>query len=305
MLPTFCGSACYRGGSTVSAFIISNEKYGMTTTGNAAETFVVPGHAGNIHVRLWEPMTTPRGVIFFVHGYAEYGGRYEHVATGLRDQGFSVVAADHVGHGHSEGERALIHDFGDVVSDLGEVVSVVQARYPRVPLVMIGHSMGGLITARFIQKWPERLHGAAFLGAVLGDWQWARDVLALPELPEADSDPSGMSRDAAVCADYANDPLVYHGSYKRQLLVAEVAALDQFQMELDRITIPVAVFHGDADPFVPFEPTVEAVKSMPSMDQRIKVYAGARHELVNETNRDEVIDDLHRWIDGLLASLRP
>ncbi len=266
-----------------------------------AQTFDVAGHGGNIHVRTWTPSTAPSAVVYFVHGYAEYGGRYEHVARVLCDRGYIVVAADHVGHGLSDGERALITDFGLVVDDLGAVVSTIETEHRELPAIMIGHSMGGLITARFVQRWPERLHGAAFLGAVLGDWEWARGVLALPELPDVDSDPSGMSRDAAVCADYASDPLVYHGRYKRPLLVAEVAALDQFRSEVDRITIPVAVFHGGSDPFVPYEPTVNAVKSMASLDQRIKVYPGARHELVNETNRDEVIDDLDRWIAGVIS----
>lgn len=254
---------------------------------------------------MWEPEAgEPRAVICFVHGYAEYGGRYADVAEFFGTLGFAAVAADHVGHGLSAGERALIEDFGLVVDDLGHVVGEAERRFPGAPVIMMGHSMGGLITARFAQRWPDRLAGAAFLGAVLGDWEWARKVLALPELPEADSDPSGMSRDAEVCADYAIDPLVYHGLYKRQLLVAEVDALDQFRAELDRITIPVAVFHGDADPFVPHGPTVDAVKAMASLDQRIKVYPGARHELVNETNSDEVIDDLYRWVDGVLSKHR-
>lgn len=259
------------------------------------------GTVGDIHVRTWRPTVDPaRGVLYFVHGYAEYGGRYSHVAEAFAKDGFIVVAADHMGHGLSGGERALITDFAQVVDDLGAVVDATEATSGDIPALMFGHSMGGLITARFVQRWPQRLSGAAFLGAVLGDWQWAREVLALPELPEADSDPSGMSRDEAVCADYANDPLVYHGLYKRPLLVAEVQALDEFRAEIDRIEIPVAVFHGDADPFVPYEPTVEAVKAMASLDQRIKVYRGARHELVNETNKDEVIADLSRWIDSVL-----
>ncbi len=273
------------------------------TSLSPTEQLAIDGHAGAIHTRVWEQQTaTPRGVICFVHGYAEHGGRYAHVADFFSALGFVVVAADHVGHGLSEGERALIGDFGSVVDDLGQVVAFAEQRFPGIPVVMMGHSMGGLITARFVQRWPDRLTGAVFLGAVLGEWEWAREVLALPELPDTDSDPSGMSRDADVCAKYASDPLVYHGRYKRQLLVAEVAALDEFRAELARITIPVAAFHGEADPFVPYGPTVSAVKAMASLDQRIKVYAGARHELVNETNREAVINDLYRWVDGVLAT---
>jgi alpha-beta hydrolase superfamily lysophospholipase len=211
-----------------------------------------------------------------------------------------VIASDHVGHGLSEGERALITDFGLVVDDLGAVADSAGAHFGRLPMIMMGHSMGGLLTARFVQRWPQRLAGAAFLGAVLGDWKWARGVLSLPELPEEDSDPMGMSRDEEVCRNYDADPLVYRGLYKRSLLESEVLALDQFRAEIDRIVIPVAFFHGDADPFVPYADSLQAVLDMPSLDKRIKLYPGAKHELVNETNREEVLADLSHWVEGVL-----
>ncbi len=270
-----------------------------------SETFDVDGHAGPIHGRLWFPSTAPTALIVFVHGYAEYGGRYSHVAAECTARGWAALAADHVGHGHSGGERALITDFALVVDDLRAALDEAVARLGLdvgVPIVMLGHSMGGLITARYVQRWPDRLAAAGFLGAVLGDWAWARAVIAEPEMPEEDSDPMGMSRDEAVCLAYADDPLVYRGLYKRPLLVAEVAALDEFRSELDRITIPVAAFHGDADPFVPPGPTVDAVRSMPSSDARVFLYPEAKHELVNETNRDEIIDELLGWVTDVLTS---
>ena len=173
------------------------------------EEFQVPGHGGALHVRLWTPNSTPRALIFILHGYAEHGGRYSHVAEALVAQGLAVLAPDHVGHGLSEGERALIKDFGLVVDDLGATASATSKKLNvAVPLLLVGHSMGGLLAARFVQRWPNRAAGAAFLGAVIGDWKWARKVLSLPQLPPEDSDPMGMSRDLDVCRAYAADPLV-------------------------------------------------------------------------------------------------
>ena len=191
------------------------------------EEFQVPGHGGALHVRLWTPNSSPRALIFILHGYAEHGGRYSHVAEALVAQDLAVLAPDHVGHGLSEGERALITDFGLVVDDLGATASATSEKLNvAVPLLLVGHSMGGLLAARFVQRWPNRAAGAAFLGAVIGDWKWARKVLSLPQLPPEDSDPMGMSRDLDVCRAYAADPLVYRGLYKRPLLEAEVVALD-------------------------------------------------------------------------------
>ena len=85
--------------------------------------------------------------------------------------------------------------------------------------------------------------------------------------------------------------------YKRGLLEAEVDALDRYAQEVDRLTMPVAFLHGTDDPFVPYERSLEAVRDMPSADLTVHVYEGARHEVLNETNRDEV-NRTPRRLDG-------
>ncbi|MBM35839.1 MAG: lysophospholipase [Acidimicrobiaceae bacterium] len=266
------------------------------------EEFQIQGHGGMLHLRLWSPSGNPRALVFILHGYAEHGGRYTHVAEALVEDGLAVLASDHVGHGLSQGERALITDFGLVVDDLGAAASTACERLgPDLPLLLVGHSMGGLLAARFVQRWPDRATGAAFFGAVIGDWKWARDVLSLPELPPEDSDPMGMSRDLEVCKAYDADPLVYRGLYKRPLLEAEVVALDQFREEIDKIRIPVGFFHGTADPFVPYGDSLRAIQDMPSPVKTIKLYEEAKHELLNEINKEEVMSDLRNWVDDTLA----
>jgi alpha-beta hydrolase superfamily lysophospholipase len=162
--------------------------------------------------------------------------------------------------------------------------------------------MGGLLSGRFAQRWPAEVAGIGFCGSVIGDWQWAREALAQPELPRYEFNPLDNSRDPAAGVSYAQDPLVYHGQYKRPLLEAEVVALDKFADEINELTMPVAVFHGTEDPFVPYERSVKAVGDMPSDDVEIHLYEGARHEVLNETNRDEVIADLAAWIERVAPS---
>ncbi len=249
------------------------------------------GSEGEIFYRVWRPDGAPRRIVVLVHGYAEHGGRYAHVAGALTAGGAVVCAPDHIGHGRSAGERALIVDFEHVVDDLHSLVGIISGRYPGLPMVMAGHSMGGLLTGRYAERYPDQPAGVAFLGAVLGDWHWARNVLE-EGIPDEPSDPAGMSRDPETVRAYASDPLVYNGGYKRPLLEAEVVALDRFNDELDRITMPVLFLHGDADPFVPYQTSLAAVKQMPTKDLTVRVYPEARHELVNELNREEVIDAL-------------
>ena len=254
------------------------------------------GSEGRVFYRRWDPQKSVQRIVILVHGYAEYGGRYRHVAEALADEGAAVYVPDHIGHGRTEGEEALIADFEHVVDDLSTLVDIARHDHPGALIVMLGHSMGGLLAARYAERRPESLAGVGFMGAVLGDWAWAREVLALPEIPPESSDPAGMSRDPETVAAYANDPLVYHGGYKRPLLEAEVIALDRFNAEIERLTMPILFLHGDADPFVPVAASRDAAERMPSDDKTLKVYPGAKHELVNELNRDEVIADIAEWV---------
>ena len=141
------------------------------------------GSEGAVVYHRWDAIGEARGVVILVHGYAEHGARYAHVAARLNAQGFGVYAEDHLGHGRSDGERALITDFEHIVDDLRSLADIGRGEYPDLPLIMAGHSMGGLLTARFAERYPDELAGAAFMGAVLGDWPWARTVLAEPEIP--------------------------------------------------------------------------------------------------------------------------
>jgi alpha-beta hydrolase superfamily lysophospholipase len=262
------------------------------------------GTEGSVFYRRFSPDAgSVQRIAIVVHGYAEHSGRYRHLAERLAVAGTATYAPDHLGHGNSDGERALITDFEHVVDDLGILADIAAVEHPGVPLFLIGHSMGGLLTARFCERWPERVSGAVFLGAVLGDWEWARRVVTTDTIPHVPSDPNGMSRDPDACRQYAEDPLVYHGTYKKPLLASELETLDRFNAELDRIVVPVLFLHGTEDPFVPYQASLDAVERMPSLDKTAKLYHGARHELVNETNREEVVSDIVAFVERVTAGL--
>ncbi len=242
---------------------------------------VFSGVEGRIFYRRWDPAEAPVRIVLIVHGYAEHSGRYAHVAAALTSRGAVVYAEDHLGHGRSDGERGLITDFERVVDDLSALVRIATHEHPGLPLVVVGHSMGGLLVARLAQRAPGDVAGVAFCGAVIGDWAWAREVLAQPELPSVAFDPAALSRDPQVGAAYAADPLVYHGQYKRPLLEAEVLALDRFERDIDRLAMPILFLHGTDDPFVPCDRSLRAVREMPSSALTVHVYEGGRHEVLN------------------------
>ncbi|MEU4696808.1 alpha/beta fold hydrolase [Nonomuraea dietziae] len=147
------------------------------------------------------------------------------MADRLVRHGAAVYGMDHVGHGKSEGDRALIEDFEDVVTDVHAVEERARRDHPGVPLVVIGHSMGGMIAARYAQLHGIGLAALVLSGPVIGEWEVVSTLLALDEVPGIPLDPAMLSRDPSVGATAAADPLVWHGPFKRPTLDAFAVAL--------------------------------------------------------------------------------
>jgi alpha-beta hydrolase superfamily lysophospholipase len=265
-----------------------------------AREHTLTGTRGRIAVREW-PAGYPRYVALLVHGYGEHTGRYEEVAGVLTGHGAAVYAPDHMGHGRSDGERVLIEDFEDVVTDVHAVVDLARAAHPGLPVVMIGHSMGGLIAARYAQRHPGELTALVLSGPVIGDWELPRRLLALEEIPDTPISPASLSRDPAVGAAYAADPLVWHGPMKRPTLQAFVRTLEAVAEGGDVGPLPLLCVHGDDDRLVPLPGSRVGVEPLSGGDLTERIYPGARHEVFNETNRAEVFADLTRFLDGVLA----
>ncbi|MBV1941406.1 lysophospholipase [Streptomyces sp. BV286] len=259
------------------------------------------GTRSSITVREW-PRERPRYVALLVHGYGEHVGRYEYVADVLRGHGAAVFGPDHMGHGRSAGERVLIEDFEDVVSDVRAVELLARAAYPGVPLVLIGHSMGGLVAARYAQRYGEGLAALVLSGPVIGRWEALHQLLALDPLPEVPIDPTALSRDPAVGLAYAADPLVWHGPFKRPTLEAFVRTLETISRSGDIGALPLLWLHGDDDRIVPLPASRAGVEELRGAKWSERVYAGAQHEVFNETHRDTVLADVTRFVDGVLPS---
>ncbi|MFE0370223.1 alpha/beta hydrolase [Streptomyces tendae] len=265
-----------------------------------AREHTLTGTRGRIAVREWA-CGRPRYVALLVHGYGEHTGRYEEVAGVLNGHGAAVYAPDHTGHGHSDGERVVVEDFEDVVTDVHAVAELARAAHPGLPVVMIGHSMGGLIAARYAQRHPGELTALVLSGPVIGDWELPRRLLALEEIPDTPISPASLSRDPSVGAAYAADPLVWHGPMKRPTLEAFVRTLATVAEGGDVGRLPLLWVHGDDDRLVPLPGSRVGVEPLSGGDLTERIYPGARHEVFNETNRAEVFADVTRFLDGVLA----
>ena len=250
----------------------------------------VQGSAGPIYTQTWE-IDGARGGVVVVHGYGEHIGRYEHVAKALNDAGWSVYGLDHAGHGQSEGERVLIPDFTPVVDDVHPVVGQAQAVNPGRPVAMLGHSMGGGIATRYVELHPGQVAALVLSAPAIGSLQGITALLGMDVIPSDPLPVTTLSRDPEVQRSYQEDPLVWQGAFKRQTLLGFADLLLNIALDADKVTGPVLWQHGEDDQLVPLAGSRRAIGLMRNAEVTEKIYPGARHEIFNEINKDEVLAD--------------
>jgi alpha-beta hydrolase superfamily lysophospholipase len=249
-----------------------------------------------------------------VHGYAEHSGRYDHVASRLTDAGYAVHALDLRGHGRSEGERALIRSFDQYIDDVAAFLERIRSSSPLLPVLMLGHSMGGLIVALFLARRTDGVRAAVLSGPAVKagsnaarPLEWLLRALGrvLPRLRLARLDSGKVSRDPDEVAKYDNDPLVYHGQMKAGLVGAFSKAVRTLQKRAPKIDLPIAILHGGADGLADPEGSRILYERITSVDKTLRVYDGLYHEIFNEPERDHVLSDVIAWLDARSPGTAP
>lgn len=258
------------------------------------------GAQGTIQSYVWRA-EEPRYLALIAHGYGEHARRYDHVADALVADGASVFALDHHGHGRSEGERASVTDPQDFTRDLDALVEQVRGEHPGMALVLIGHSMGGLIATRYAQQHAGKLTALVLSAPVIGANPEFEQLAAMDPIPDVPIDPAILSRDPRVGEAYAADELVYHGPFRRESLLALFATVEQVAAG-GRIEIPTLWIHGELDTLAPLGATRPAIAALRTRILAGEGLPGAMHEIFNETNRDEVIADVIGFIGSAVGT---
>jgi acylglycerol lipase len=268
-------------------------------------TAFLPGAGGRqIFWQSWTPGARPRAVVAVVHGAGEHSDRYRHVATRLLADGYAVYALDHRGHGRSQGPRALIDRIDNAVADVDQLVVTARDAHPGVPIFMLGHSMGATIALCYALRHQDRLTGLilsgplAALAAAPAPMRLAGRMLSAiaPTLPLISIDSSLVSRDPAVVSAYVSDPLVHHGRLPARTVAELAAAVDSFPARVAEITVPTLILYGTADRLCPPAGSVMLGERIGATDTTVKAYEGLFHEILNEPERDEVLDEICGWL---------
>ncbi|MGB8665880.1 MAG: lysophospholipase [Serratia inhibens] len=260
----------------------------------------IKGGQGDIAVHDWNH-DRPRFLALLVHGYGEHLGRYQYVARTLEAQGARVFGPDHLGHGLSQGERVLIEDYDAVVDDVHRVVEHFQRLHPGVPLVVIGHSMGGMIATRYTQRYREGIRALVLSGPLIGERTLISDLLDLPAIPNEPLDPATLSRDPAIGEAYQADPLVWHGPFKRPTLRAMQQILAKINAGPGFGALPTLWIHGDDDRLVLMAESQTAIDRLKGSDFEAMVNPGGQHESFNEINKDQILKRVTDFIERVIG----
>ncbi|WP_099221407.1 alpha/beta hydrolase [Listeria costaricensis] len=290
-----------------------------------------------LHVHIWDQVASPKGVVQIVHGMAEHGARYQTFAEALNEAGFVVLADDHRGFGQTaRNEEELGHlepevGFHDLVEDQHELWDYIEAQYPNLPHFIFAHSMGSFVMRYYMTKYP--LDGIVLAGSGLqpalllavGQSLSGRGVrknpfhrnkhlnkLAFWGFNHSFADQhrfSWLSRDPETYLRYEKDPfcgpIIGTTGFFDNLFESISHAQNKKDMKKIPADLPILLLTGSDDPVGHFGKDVPklAVRLAEAgvEDVTYKIYEGGRHELINETCRQEVFQDIINWFDQQLT----
>jgi len=293
-----------------------------------------------IFVRSFLPEKPPRAIVQIAHGMAEHGARYARFAEALAERGYGAYANDHRGHGHTASGREALGHFADedgwdkVVTDQVALLSEVGSRHPNVPLFLMGHSMGSYIARSTALRVGSRLAGLILSGTSHGTVLVPQAARILATVERARLGKRGkskllrkltfeafnariddprttcdwLSRDPFEVDKYLADPLcgfdcsaqLYADMFGGMAEIFAPANLKKLPRAL-----PVYIMAGEHDALnddlAAIKKLHAALETAGLTQLTVRIYQGARHELLNETNRDEVTRELLAWLDARLA----
>jgi alpha-beta hydrolase superfamily lysophospholipase len=257
----------------------------------------------------WLPDGEPKAVAIVVHGYGEHMGRYVHVIETLVRDDYAVYSIDHRGHGSSAGLRADVERFDHFVDDLHLLVRQAEQTHPYLPRFMIGHSMGGLIAARYALRYQAGLTGLVLSGPAL----WIGDDISLllkrlsgilslivptwPITKVTKGPESVLSRDPLVQEQFDADPHTYKGKLRARMGNEMMRAATDARARMSGLSLPLLIMHGAEDKLTNPNGSRLLYEQAGSRDKTLQLWPGCRHEIFNEPERDQVIDFMIGWLD--------
>jgi acylglycerol lipase len=273
----------------------------------AREEKVTGGRGLRILVRSWRPAGVPRAVVVICHGVKSHSGYYGWTAEQFVANGFAVYALDLHGRGESDGERFYLEQFQDYLDDVDAAIALAKSREPGLPVFLLGHSAGGVISSVYTLEHQADLTG--FICESFAFQVYAPDfALAVlkglshlaPHAHVLNLKTEDFSRDPNVIQAMLDDPLIAHEVQPTRTVAELVRADERLKREFPLITLPVLILHGTADKVTKPEGSQLFFDTAGSKDKTLKLYKGHFHDLLNDFDKSIVMADIVSWINARL-----
>lgn len=242
-----------------------------------------------------------KACVVFVHGICEHLGRYEYLTEKFNEEGYNVYRYDARGHGKSEGRRGQLDDFEDYLDDLDILITLAKKDNKGLKLVLLGHSMGGLVATAYTSKYPNKVDYLVLSGACNVCPSVASALKYLPynlmgKLKYTNKLGDGVCSVKEVVDAYNQDPLVLKKVSFKLLGNAFVKGTKYVKKNIENIKCPTLVLHGEKDGIVVKSTGEWTYDNLVCNDKLLKIYPSLYHEIFNEYNKDEVIKDTLDWL---------
>jgi alpha-beta hydrolase superfamily lysophospholipase len=259
------------------------------------------GATGSVYYKAWRVPAPRTAAVVFLHGFGEHSGLYHRLGNSLNASGIELWALDEIGHGLTQGERAVIPSIDDLVENGRRLAALAEEADPESPLFLAGHSLGGVVAAVSASRDSVAFEGLILSGAPLSPLDWVVTLQEEGPAAELALDLADLSADPFYLDELENDPLAFTSAAGAQSLVGILPpAWDELDGTFDRVALPVLFLHGTDDPIAPVEATRSWADRVP--DGRIAEFGGAHHDVLNETVHRQVAAEL---VDFVVRTSEP
>jgi alpha-beta hydrolase superfamily lysophospholipase len=280
----------------------------MTIVAAAREDRIESSKGIKIFVRSWMPGIPPRAVVVICHGVNSHSGQYSWVGEQFAASGYAVYALDLRGRGNSDGERFYVEHVSDYVSDVAATVTLAKSRHPGLPVFLLGHSAGGVVSSVYVLENQPELAGficESFAFQVPAPGFALAAIKGLshigPRIPVLRLKNEDFSREAAAVEALNNDPLTAGEVQPAITVAALVRADERLKEEFPLMTLPVLIMHGTDDKATVCDGSRFFYDTVGSTDKTLNLYEGHYHDLLNDVGKEDVISDIKSWINRHVA----
>jgi len=276
---------------------------------NAMREEKIEGAAGKLLIRSLRPTGMTRGIVMIVPGFNAHSGYYGWVADQLVANGLATYAVDLRGRGQSDGERFYVEDLKEYVNDVEKLAAVIKSREPNLPVFLLGHSAGGVVSCCYTLD-----HQSELKGLICEDFafqvpapDFALAVLkglshVAPHAHVFKLNNQLFSRDPKAVEAMNDDPLIKNETQPTSTMAAMVRADERLKKEFSLIKLPVLILHGTEDKVTKPSGSQFFYDNAGSSDKTVKFYEGSYHDSLADIDKDKVMADIKAWIDKRLKA---